>query len=61
MINKILNAKNIKDIIDVSNFDVEYKKIVKLIHPDLCKDINSHEAFIKLQQLKDNIKTTNQF
>lgn len=53
MINKILNAKNIKDIIDVSNFDVEYKKVIKLIHPDLCKDINSHEAFIKLQQLKE--------
>lgn len=52
MIDQILKAKKIKEIIDVSKFDTEYKRVVKLIHPDICKDPRASEAFAKFQQLK---------
>lgn len=53
MVNKILKSKTIKDIVDMSNYDSDCKRIIKLIHPDVCKDKNAHEAFIKFQELKN--------
>lgn len=49
---KILAAKSIKDIIDVTNYDVEYKKILMLIHPDKCLLPKANDAFVHFIKLK---------
>lgn len=49
---KIIRAKSIRELIDVYNFDTEYKKILMLIHPDKCLLPNANDAFVHFVKLK---------
>lgn len=52
LIAEILNAKSLKDIVDVTDYKVDCQRLVKQIHPDICKDPRAHDAFVKFQLLK---------
>ena len=52
IIEEVLQAKHIKEIIDLTDFASDCKRLVKLIHPDICKEPKAHEAFQKFQELK---------
>lgn len=52
LINKILVAKSIKELIDINNYDSECKGILKKVHPDVCKESNANNAFVKFMELK---------
>ena len=52
IIEEILQAKHIKEIIDLTDFANDCKRLVKLIHPDICKDPKATAAFAKFQELK---------
>jgi hypothetical protein len=54
MIDEILNAKTLADVIDVSDVDVQFRRLVKQIHPDVCSDPRANDAFTKLQMLRGN-------
>jgi serine/threonine protein kinase len=53
LINKILSAKSIKDIVNVADYKNECKEIYKQIHPDVCKEYLAKSAFIKFEELKE--------
>src|SRR5688572_8209523 len=54
----ILKAKSIIDVFsEVSVYKSQYKTLMSLIHPDVCKEANSHEAVTKLNGYKDEIET----
>lgn len=52
IIEEVLKAKHIKEIVDLTDFANDCKRLVKLIHPDICKDPKAHEAFTRFQELK---------
>lgn len=51
--NKILSTGTIKDLVDMTDYDVSCKKILKLIHPDVCNLPNAHDLFVKFMELKN--------
>lgn len=57
LINKILSAKSIYDVIPKAFSDDEatkaYHAIIKEIHPDVCKHAKAGEAMIKLNTLRN--------
>lgn len=53
LLSKILKAKSIKDIINMSNYDFECKDIIKKIHPDVCRLPTANDAFVKFMELKN--------
>ena len=52
LITKILKATKIEDIINPSNMVKEYKDVLKLIHPDICKHAQANVATAVLNELK---------
>lgn len=52
IIEEVLQAKHIKEIIDLTDFANDCKRLVKLIHPDICKDSKATQAFARFQELK---------
>ncbi len=52
LIHKISGAGELIDIFQTKEIEVEYKKALGLLHPDVCKMNGSVEAFQKLIQLK---------
>lgn len=52
IIPKILSAKTIADILNVSDLESEFKQIRRLIHPDICPHADAEAAFKKLYELK---------
>jgi len=54
MIDKILNAKTLADVLDINDVDAQFRHVVKLVHPDICSDPRASDAFAKLQLLKTN-------
>jgi hypothetical protein len=53
LIQKIVAAKRIEQIVDVTNFKSEYRKILMKIHPDVCKHPKATEASDIILRLKD--------
>ena len=53
LIENILNAKKLEDILDVSKLKSEFDVIIKRIHPDRCPLAQAHEATSKLISLKN--------
>lgn len=51
-LNKILSAKSINSLIDVTNYDLECKKMLMQIHPDKCSLPKANDAFIRFMELK---------
>lgn len=54
IIDEIIHATHINQIIDMTDFEVDCRRLVKQIHPDICKDPRAHEAFVKFQELKSS-------
>lgn len=52
IIEEVLKAKHINEIIDLTDYTTDCRRLVKLIHPDVCKEPNAAEAFKKFQELK---------
>ena len=52
LIQKIIQANYLEQVLDVDEMDREFRKIYKIIHPDLCTDPQAHEAMIRLRDLK---------
>lgn len=52
IIEEVLKSKHIKDIIDLTDYTTDCRRLVKQIHPDICKETGAQEAFKKFQELK---------
>jgi hypothetical protein len=52
-IEKILKAKKLEDILDISNMKSEFDVLIKLVHPDRCSLPQAHDATSKLNMLRD--------
>jgi hypothetical protein len=52
IIKKIMSAHHLGEILDVKTLHTEYKTIVKLIHPDICKHPDATTAISRLNELK---------
>lgn len=52
LLDKILIANSIKELVNVDNYDAECKNIIRQIHPDKCKLPNANDGFIKFMELK---------
>ncbi len=58
MITKILRAVSVKDIFpDLTNWKTEYKRIIKLIHPDICSLDGCKDASAKLDSFKHELES----
>ncbi len=56
-ISKILSSNNYAELFeDLTQWQDTYKKFVKLIHPDICKEKGAVEASMKLGQFKTEIE-----
>jgi hypothetical protein len=54
IIDKIKKANRLEQVLDPTNLKIEYFKIAKLIHPDVCKtNPDAGEAMRKLNELKE--------
>lgn len=53
LIEKIVTAKRIEQLLDVGNFKTEYRRILMKIHPDVCTHPRATEASDKILKLKD--------
>lgn len=53
LVDKILKAKSIKEIIDISDYNTSWKNVMKQIHPDVYKESNADTVSSKFMQLKD--------
>lgn len=53
LIDKILKAKKIQDILDTTNLKSEFDRLMKQIHPDLCPLPGTHDATCKLNTLRE--------
>lgn len=53
LVNKILSAKSIKEVIDVSDYVTSWKNVMKLIHPDVYKESNADAVSAKFMELKN--------
>ena len=53
ILEKILNAEKVGDIFekDASRIKQQFRNFAKCIHPDVCSDVRSQEAFTKLNKL----------
>lgn len=56
LIQKILGATTLQDVLDVSKLDQEFDQVIKQIHPDKCTLPNAHEATCKLNELRTLFK-----
>ena len=56
LIAKIISSHKIEDIVDVSNFKASFNKILKEIHPDLCKLPGADNAVTKMNLWKDHFQ-----
>ncbi len=56
IIEQIISAKRIQDILNVADLDKEYKGIAMMIHPDKCDLPMAQEALAKLNELRDQHK-----
>ena len=56
IIEKLMAAKKLEDVMDINHFKSEYESMLKLIHPDICKLKNATEATSKLNELRDKFK-----
>ena len=52
LIEKILKARSLFDLLDVNRAEVEYKQISKAIHPDICPHPRANAAMAHLNALK---------
>ena len=48
LVTKIINAKKLEDIIDITNFKQGYRDVLKLIHTDVCKVPKTEDATKKI-------------
>lgn len=48
LIDKIIKAKKIEEVLDLANFKTEFNTIIKQIHPDTCTDPGAGEATSKM-------------
>lgn len=56
-IEKLKSGKSYIDAFnDINNWLIEYKKMAKLIHPDICKEIGAKEALAILNQYKEELE-----
>lgn len=53
VIDKIINASKIEDVLSVENFKDEFNTLIKDIHPDRCKLNGASDATAKLNQWRD--------
>lgn len=53
LIEKILVAKSLQDILNIANLKSEFDRLMKQIHPDKCSLPKAHEAACKLNELRD--------
>ncbi|MFA7284838.1 MAG: hypothetical protein WC004_03365 [Candidatus Absconditabacterales bacterium] len=53
LIDKILKANKLGDVIELKDWKKKYQSILMHIHPDKCKHIKAGEALSKLVELKD--------
>lgn len=51
-IKKIQQAVKLQDVLSVDQLKLEFKQLMKLIHPDVCTHPDAHEAVSKLNELK---------
>lgn len=56
LLEKILAAKSLQDILDINNLDKEFDLLIKQIHPDRCSLPKAHEATCKLNELRNVFK-----
>ncbi len=56
IIEKVLNAKLLSELIDTTNFKKEFRSLAKKIYPDLCKHPKAKEATQYLTKLRDTFK-----
>lgn len=56
IITQILRASKLEDLVTLPNWKEEYKKLMLLIHPDVCKLHNAALAAAKLNILKDQFE-----
>jgi hypothetical protein len=56
LIQKINEANKLEDILDVNNFDEEYKSVLRSIHPDVCVAPGATAATAKLNELRDKFR-----
>lgn len=58
MIEAIVNAGSYVEVFnDLDSWKDEYKALVKLIHPDVCRDSRSTEALFKLNKFKEQLES----
>lgn len=60
-IKKIISAKKIEDILDIKNIKSDYRAIMQLIHPDICKDKKATEATAKINELMNYYESGGSF
>lgn len=53
LIEKILQATALEDVLDIHHIKTEYKEILLVIHPDKCDSPLAHDATTKLNTLKE--------
>lgn len=52
LIKKIRSASKLSDIMDTGNMKTEFHRLLKMIHPDKCKEGGTGDATAKLTELK---------
>ena len=55
LINKILLSKTYIDIFNINEYETDYKRFMKLIHPDVCHQENATKAVAILNNYKAQI------
>lgn len=56
LIEKILQATVLENVLDVHHIKTEYKEILLVIHPDKCSSPLAHDATTKLNALKEEFE-----
>lgn len=56
VIEKILLAQKIQDVLNIGNLDSEFKQMAHAIHPDVCKHPKAADAFTKLTTFREEFK-----
>lgn len=59
--NKILEAKHLAQVLDVSKFSEEFRSIIKVIHSDVCSLPEAAQATAKLNQFKEEFENGKKF
>lgn len=53
LVQKILNAKSIKEVVDINDYNSSWKSVMKRIHPDVYKESDADVVSAKFMQLKN--------